>query len=177
MIELESRSRSARTITTVLRGIVFVGLTLVAACGKGDDLTGPGGGEQTDGGHPGPVTPKQDLSGTWTLNITFGNAVVDLSCNSRSQMRVQHSGSSISGEYSGGTVTCSIQGQTFSGNVHGSISGTVSGDKVSFQDDGGARFSGTLSSDSKEMQGDFGGLLTLEDGQQLELSGNWSASR
>ncbi|HEY7634877.1 MAG TPA: hypothetical protein VH763_05010 [Gemmatimonadales bacterium] len=173
MIELKSRSRSARYLTaTVLRGVVLAGLTFAAACGKGDGPIGPG----TDDDGPDVVAPKSDLSGTWSFNVSFGNAQIDLSCDSRSQMTLQHSGSSISGEYGGGTITCTIQGQTFSDNVSGSFNGTVSGTKVSFQDDEGAQFTGTIS-DSDRMQGTVSGVLDLENGQQLDLSGNWSATR
>lgn len=76
-------------------------------------------------------------------------------------MSLQHSGSSISGEYTSGTFT-----------------GTISGDQVSFEEDGGGfRFTGTISSDGKRMQGSLSALWDLGANGTLPLSGNWTASR
>jgi hypothetical protein len=175
MIELESRSRSARTISTVLRGIIFAGLTLVAACGKngtGPDL------DDNDNHGPEKIAPKTDLSGAWTLNIAFGNDQAGLSCNGQAQVRLQHSGNSIAGEYTSGSVTCTIQGQSESGDVTGSFTGTISGDQVTFEEDGGGfRFTGVISSDRKRMQGSLSAMWDVGPDQQLPLTGDWSASR
>ena len=136
-----------------------------AACG-GDDSTGP--------------TGSLSVEGSWSAtisNLTGGGA----SCSTTSpvQLNLRQTGTSFTGTYSSGVLTCVTPTESFSTPVGtGSVTnGQVDGTTVTF-DLGSPAFhnSGTLQGSSMsgtaEWTYDFG--LPLE---QVTLTGSWSATK
>jgi hypothetical protein len=136
----------------------------VAACG-GDDGPGPG---------------SANVEGTWNAslsNLTGGGA----SCSTTTpiQLSLRQTGSTFTGSYSSGVLTCTTPTESFSASTgSGSVvNGQVSGDNVTF-DLGTAAFhhtgllEGTAMSGTAEWMYDFGIPLEV-----VALSGNWSATK
>lgn len=130
------------------------------------------GGDST-----GPKTPKVD--GTWSLTLTnmSGSGV---SCNwSGATMTLAQNGTNFSGSYSGGTLTCTSGGESASGSVGSGavINGTVSGNSVSFQlDSPDMPLTGTIT--DRSMSGT--GILRYDFGEPygvVTLNGNWGAAK
>lgn len=142
----------------------LVGLaSSILACG-GDNGTGP-------------VTP--DLTGSWTYGVTdlSGSGV---SCTVvGTVLNIGQSGSTFSGSYSGGTVTCTGPGGTASADINGGVvvNGTVNArGGVSFElDTSDWRSTGTVTGTS--MSGTVTARLNVGSGGLVLLSGSWSSSR
>ena len=142
--------------------LVSVLVTLTGACG-GDDSTGPS---------------QASLGGVWTLSATnvSGQGV---SCNlSPSRMTISQSGTTFTGTYGPGTVTCVSGADSFSYVAQGTVvNGTVNGNSVQFDLDtqdlhltGGVN--GNSMSGTARWSIDFGGDIGV-----VTLNGNWSAAR
>ncbi len=142
--------------------LVSVLVSVAAACG-GDDSTGPS---------------QANVAGSWTLSASnvSGQGV---SCNlSPTAMIINQSGTTFSGSYGPGTVTCLAGGESASASVQGTVvNGTVNGNSVTFDlDTQDTRFTGTMSGNSMsgavrwviDLGGDIGVVL---------LNGNWAAAK
>ncbi|MGH7510253.1 MAG: hypothetical protein ACREMZ_12400 [Gemmatimonadales bacterium] len=138
-------------------------LFALAAAGCGDDSTGPS---------------EANLAGAWTLSATnvSGQGV---SCNlSPTPVTISQSGTTFTGTYGPGTVTCVSGTESVSFSVQGSVvNGSVSGNAVQFDlDTQDVHHTGSLSGNS--MSGtvrwtiDFGGDIGI-----VTLNGNWAAAR
>ena len=149
-----------------MRIFLIAALTgLAAACG-GDDNTGPVG--------------SLSVAGSWTASISNLNGE-GASCGTSSpiQVNLRQSGSSFTGTYSGGILTCLTATESFSTALgQGSVMhGEVTGSTVTF-DLGNSAFhhSGTLHGSSMsgtaEWTYDFGLPLGT-----VTLNGGWSASK
>ena len=134
----------------------------LGACG-GDDSTGPS---------------QASIAGAWTLSATnvSGQGV---SCNlNNTPVTINQSGSTFTGTYGPGTVTCLAGAESVSFPVQGTVvNGTLNGNSVQFDlDTQDIHHVGTLSGNS--MSGtvqwtiDFGGDIGV-----VTLSGNWSAAK
>ena len=134
---------------------------LLGACGS--DSTGPS---------------EVNLDGAWTLSATnvSGQGV---SCNlGPTPATINQSGSTFTGNYGPGTVTCLAGTESVSFPVQGTIvSGTISGNSVQFNLDtqdlhlAGSR-SGNSMSGTVQWTIDFGGDIGV-----VTLSGNWAAAK
>ena len=142
----------------------FLTLGSLLAC-SGDSTMGPDG----------PSTAQ--VGGVWTYaasNVAGGGA----SCTvTNLRLTFVQSGTTFSGSYSGGTMTCAAEGESatigpFQGTV---VNGTIDGNRVSFDlDTQDWHNSGTLSGSS--MSGQVTVRIDLGDGP-ITLSGSWSAAR
>jgi hypothetical protein len=146
-----------------LRVLLVSCLAVVGAACGGDDSTGPS---------------QASVSGNWTLSATnvSGQGV---SCNlSPTPMSIDQSGTTFSGNYGPGTVTCLAGSESASAPVQGTVvNGTINGNSVQFDlDTQDTRLTGAMSGNS--MSGtvrwtiDFGGDIGV-----VTLNGNWSAAK
>jgi hypothetical protein len=147
------------TLRVVLLSIL---VSVAAACG-GDDSTGPS---------------QANVTGNWILSATnvSGQGV---SCNlNPTAMSINQSGTTFSGNYGPGVVTCLAGTESASSPVQGTVvNGSVNGNSVQFDlDTQDTRLTGAISGNS--MSGtvhwviDFGGDIGV-----VTLNGNWAAAR
>jgi hypothetical protein len=118
-----------------------------------------------------------DVGGTWNFTGTVSNSSVQVSCNFAGTIVIDQAGNQATGTYTT-TSTCNGPGgsvqQSGSGNVGG---GKISGNKISFSDDGGCNYSGTASGDpTNSMAGTTSCVLGIQ-GTNYTFNGTWSASR
>jgi hypothetical protein len=135
------------------------------ACG-GDDDTGPS-------------TPA-DVSGTWSASVSnMSGSGVSCTSDGATLLTLSQTGSTFSGTYSGGELTCSGPGGTTSGPIGSGlvVNGEVDGNNVSFDLDTPdfhqtGNVDGTSISGNARWRFDFGpptGVITL--------NGNWAAAK
>jgi hypothetical protein len=144
-----------------LTASVLLALALTA-CG-GDDATGPS---------------NANLAGAWTLSATnmSGSGV---SCGlSAAALTIGQSGTTFSGSYGPGTLTCVAGSQSIGATIQGTIvNGTVDGNAVTFDLDTQdfhhtGSVSGTSMSGTARWTFDLGGSVGV-----VVLNGNWSAAK
>jgi hypothetical protein len=148
-------------MSATARMLLLSFLTLPAACG--DDSTGPS---------------TINLAGSWTLTVSnmSGQGV---SCNLlNTPVTISQTGTTFTGTYGPGTLSCQAGGQPVSESTHGSIvSGTINGNSVQFDlDTPDLHHTGTVSGNSMtgtarwvfELGGSIGAVT---------LNGNWAAAR
>jgi hypothetical protein len=146
-------------ILRVLLVCLFAGF--VEACGN--DSTGPS---------------QASVGGPWTLSASnmSGEGV---SCNLlNTPLSLTQSGTTFTGTYGPGTLSCQAGGSPVSVNTHGSIvNGTVNGNSIQFDlDTQDFHHTGTVNGSS--MSGtarwtfDLGGTIGV-----VTLNGNWSAAK
>jgi hypothetical protein len=134
----------------------------LAGCG-GSDATGPS---------------NASVGGAWILNVSnlSGQGV---SCSlAAAPMTLVQTGTTFSGSYGPGTITCVSGGQSVGGEIEGIVaSGTIDGNAVAFDlDTQDFHLTGSVSGNS--MSGtarwtlDLGGSTGV-----VVLNGNWSAVR
>jgi hypothetical protein len=149
-----------------MRRYLLSALTAVtaAACG-GDDGTGP--------------TGSLNVAGTWSVSVSaMTGASASCGTSSPIQVTLRQTGSTFTGSYADGILTCVTPTESFSAAVgSGSVSnGTVTGTTVEFDLGPDLHHSGTLKgtsmSGTAEWTYDFG--LPLG---QITLVGNWSATK
>ena len=135
------------------------------------DSTGPGGG---GGGGGGDDDSRSDLSGEWAFDVTLDVADYELTCSADSRLSLtQASGrGTIGGTFSDGKITCTYPGGSESGEFTGQIQGTRNGDNVSFTDDEGCAYEGTVGGNDNRMQG----TVTCPDVEGAAVRGTWSAT-
>ena len=130
----------------------------------------------SSGGSNAPSTPA-DIAGTWNIAGTFSNSAVQTSCNFAGTTTINQAGSQATGTYSvsttctgpGGTVT-----QPSSGNLGG---GKITGNTVSFNDDGGCKYTGTISGNpTNAMNGTESCIIGIQ-GTNYTFAGTWNANR
>jgi hypothetical protein len=134
----------------------------LAACSSGDSTT--------------PTTPA-DIAGTWDMAGTISNASVQTSCNFAGTVTINQAGSQATGTYSSST-TCTGPGGTVTqpstGNVGG---GKITGNAVSFNDDGGCKYVGTVSGNpTNAMNGTVSCIIGIS-GTNYTFAGTWNANR
>ena len=148
----------------MLRLVLALAIALVG-CG-GDDNSGPS-------------TPA-NVAGAWTASLSnLSGGGVSCSSSAPTQLSLDQTGSTFTGSYQGGEMTCIGPGGTSSfaitpGTV---INGTVEGNSITFDlDTPDAHQTGTVSGNS--MSGtarwrlDLGAPIGV-----LTLNGNWGAAR
>lgn len=147
-----------------MRNCAVAALALAMAACSGDS-----------GGSMGPVIPQ--VAGTWTYSAT-NIAGSGASCSVTGlTLTVNQTAETFTGSYSGGSMTCSGNGESatlgpFQGTI---VSGSISGNSVSFDlDTQDWRNTGTINGSS--MSGTVTVRFDLGSGP-ITLSGNWSAAR
>src|SRR4051794_12957750 len=145
-----------------VRALVLFILTIAAgACGG--DSTGPS---------------QANLAGSWTL-IASNMSGQGVSCNLlNTPLSLTQSGTTFTGTYGPGTLSCQAGGQPASTGVNGSVvNGTINGNSVQFDlDTQDLHHTGSINGNS--MSGtarwvfDFGGSIGV-----VTLNGNWSAAK
>jgi len=151
-------SRSVPFVTSAL----ILAISLSAACGGSDSS--------------GPSTPV-DISGGWNIFGSISNSTLQVSCNAGGTMVLSQTGGQFSG-YGTNTTTCSGPGGSSTDQDATSYSGgKVSGNQVSFFDDGGCKFTGAATGDpANAMSGNVSCTMAL-NGTFYKFTGPWNASR
>ncbi|MEN8376962.1 MAG: hypothetical protein ABFS34_16160, partial [Gemmatimonadota bacterium] len=137
-------------------------LMAAAAAGCGDDPTGPS-------------TPN--VAGAWSYAATNVTAATVTCSFTNVSLSLTQSGTTFSGTYSGGLLSCSAPGASFSEPIGGGpvASGTINGTSVTFDmDSSDWRNTGTISGNS--MSGTVNVRVVVE-GVPIVLTGNFSAAR
>lgn len=120
-----------------------------------------------------------NIAGNWDFTGSFTNNQISSSCQvSSSTVTLTQTGNAFSGAFTGGTENCTISGAKQSFSLVGLTftGGQISGEAVSFVDDGGCTYKGTVSgSPTNKMSGTLDCVTAL--GAADTLSGNWQASR
>lgn len=140
-----------------MRRSILAVLVFLAACGSDSS---------------GPSNDVVNVAGSWTGN--WANLQGSgLSCNvSGVQMVVNQSGSTFTGTYSNGQITCN--GTSGGGTAGTIVNGTISGNTVAFDlDNQAAHQTGTISGNS--MSGTAIWTLSVS-GTTYTINGTWSAS-
>ena len=139
-------------------------LGLLAACGGGDDSTGPS---------------TANVAGSWTAALTNMSGS-GITCNSTAPtaLSINQQGEAFSGSYSGGEVTCMGPGGTASDFIGSGtiLNGSLNGNSVSMDlDTPDFHLNGSVNGNS--MSGSARMVLDLGGGQSIVLNGQWGAAR
>jgi hypothetical protein len=133
-------------------------------------LVGCGSGSTTP-------TTAADIAGTWDYAGTVSSTSLQTSCDFTGTIAIVQSGHEASGTYNASTSCTGPTGtvtQPGSGNIS---AGKVSGSHVSFHDDGGCTYSGSITGDpTNAMSGTVSCLRGIQ-GTNYTFSGTWSAQR
>jgi len=137
-------------------------IAILVACG-GDSSTGPG---------------NTNLSGNWLFGANISNGQLSISCTASGNLAITQSGSNFSGTVSGSTETCASPAGSTSGNLDGAIAGgQINGTSISFNDNGGCIYTGTMSGNPVNR---VGGNVTCSiplQGTNYPFTGSWSVTR
>ena len=139
-------------------------LLLVVACG-GSSSTAP---------------TTLNIAGTWNFSDNISNSGLAASCSSTSTATVSQTGSSFTANVFNGTQVCTQNGSVFS-NLSG-LSAVVSGGQIngtglSWVDDSGCNYTGTISgSPPNRLSGSESCTIALSGAQYVFL-GTWQAAR
>lgn len=144
-----------------LAAAALTGSLVIAGCGG--DSTAPSG----------PVS----IGGIWSLSANISNQPLATSCQASGTITVNQSGTSFSGTTTGTTV-CTGPGGTQTGSAAGTVSGgQISGSSISFIDDSGCNYQGTVSGNpANRVQGSVTCTLAI-NGTAYQFTGTWQASR
>ncbi len=143
-------------------GVALVVAAALAACGS-SDTTAP----KTTG-----------VSGNWTFQELLANAGIGLSCADSATITLTQTGQTVAGTYTQ-TGVCSQGSQTIPNNGNGSIvSGVVTGDSISFSEDGSCLYTGTITgSPAARMAGKVDCPPNLAAGDSIDITGTWVMAR
>lgn len=134
---------------------------LLAACGGGD----------------GTGTSVASIAGVWSTSIGVSNSQVNLSCQFTGTATLSQSGTTFNGSYSG-TSLCTGPGGSTSDPSTGVIGGgQITGSHVTFTDDDGCNYSGTITgSPANRISGTVSCLFAIS-GQTYTFTGTWQVNR
>lgn len=132
------------------------------------------------GGSSSTAPTTLNIAGTWNFTDAVSNNALAASCNSTSTANVSESGSSFTANVSNGTQVCTQNGSVIS-NLSGLTAvvsgGQINGTGLSFVDDGGCNYTGTISgSPPNRLSGSESCTLALSGAQYIFL-GTWQAAR
>jgi hypothetical protein len=153
------RFTSASLVSLSRLSLVAAAAALFAGCG---DSTGP-------------VT----LGGSWSFTDAISNNQLATSCQSSASIDLTQNGNTFNGSVATGSSTCSSGTSSNTSAIDGSLfgAGQISGTSISFTDDGGCTYNGTVSGNPvNRMSGDESCVVALS-GTNYTFTGNWQASR
>ena len=138
--------------------LLLAGVAATGCSGKGS--TAPGN--------------AQDISGTWAFSSSISNAVLEASCVGRTSVTVAQSGNSITETATSGSNSCLVAGQGSQTSLTGTVfSGQVNGSQVSFSDNSGCTYSGTIrGTPADTLAGNANCVLAL-NGTGYTFLGSW----
>jgi hypothetical protein len=147
-----------------MRSLFLFALLGFVACG-GDNGTGPG---------------STSVDGVWSASLSnLSGSGVSCSSTAPTQLTLNQTGSTFSGSYTGGELTCSGPGGTFSEPVgSGSVvNGQINGNSLSFDLDTPdfhqiGTITGNSLSGTAQWRVDFGAPTGV-----VTLNGNWGAAK
>jgi hypothetical protein len=148
----------------MLRLMAFAMAAVLVACG-GSSSTAP---------------TVLNIAGTWNFSDAISNNALAASCQSTSTASVSQTGSSFSANVSNGTQVCTQNGSVFS-NLSG-LSAVISGGQIngtglSFVDDGGCNYTGTISGSPPNRISGSESCTISSSGAQYVFLGTWQAAR
>ena len=119
------------------------------------------------------ATPN--IAGTWALSGSASNSSVSAVCTLKGQLAVQQSGTTVTGQVSGSTASCTGP-KPVSGTIDGTLAGgKLSGAAVSFTEQS-CTFTGTVTgSPSNKMTGPLS--CQVKELANATVTGTWTASR
>lgn len=141
---------------------ILLALTVFAVACGGDSSTGP-----------------SSIAGTWQFSDTLSNGQLSVSCSSTASVNITQSGATFSGSIISGTTTCTGPGGQTSTNLAGVgiTSGQVNGSSVSFNDDGGCSYTGTVSGNpANRVSGNETCVISVA-GTNYTFTGTWQTTR
>ena len=148
------------------RFLFFIAVTVLAANCGGDDAAAP--------------TPTANVAGTWAASASdMSGGGITCSSTQPTQLTFSQSGSTFSGTYSGGELSCVTPTGTATASIGTGvvINGAVSGNNMVFDlDTKESHFGGTVNGNSisggASWRVDFGAPTGV-----ITLGGNWGATR
>ena len=126
-----------------------------------------------------PANPPT-IAGTWAFAGSIGNAQLSYSCVlSGSTLTVNQTGSTFTGVLGSGTMVCTAPGgasvdTTSDSNIS---AGRISNGSVSFADQDGCQYSGTISGTPPDRLSGAVTCLIALSGTSYTFTGTWQASR
>jgi hypothetical protein len=120
-----------------------------------------------------------DIGGTWNLTVDLADQAAGLTCQSVGTATIVQNGSAFTGT-TASTVTCTLSGVgtlpnfPLAGNID---NGFISGNTITFPDDNGCDFTGTVSgTPANAGMGTADCTLTV-NGTPYDMTGTWQANR
>jgi hypothetical protein len=121
--------------------------------------------------------PSVSLTGAWPFTVSSSNTTLQTSCQTAGTVNLTQTGSSFSGTATA-TTTCTGPGGVSQSSGNGTIGGgQITGSAISFTDNTGCSYTGTVSGDPSNR---MSGVVTCSvpvGGQTYVFSGTWQASR
>jgi len=130
------------------------------------------------GGSTAPTT--LNIAGTWNFSDAISNSALAASCSSTSTASVNQTGSSFTGNVSNGSQLCTQNGFVYSNNSGLSAvvsGGQINGTGLSFIDDGGCNYTGTISGSPPNLLSGSESCTVALSGTQYVFLGTWQAAR
>ena len=119
-----------------------------------------------------------DISGAWTFSSNISDAVLEATCAGRASVTVVQNGNSVTETVTSGSNSCLVAGQGSQTPLTGTVfSGQVNGSQVSFSDNSGCTYSGTIrGTPADTLAGNANCVLAL-NGTGYTFLGSWQQTR
>jgi hypothetical protein len=130
------------------------------------------------GGSMGSPEVPADIGGTWNLTVDLADQAAGLTCQSVGTATIAQNGSAFTGT-TASIVTCTLSGVgvpnfPLAGNID---NGFISGNTITFPDDNGCDFTGTVSgTPANAGMGTADCTLTVNS-TPYDMTGTWQANR
>lgn len=139
-------------------------LVLSVGCGGSDGPSGPSGN-------------TINLDGSWSYSFNVSNSQLQTSCVGSGTLSIDQSGAQFSGSSQGQTTCTGPSGQV-TDQVSGVLTGgTISGSSISFLDDDGCQYTGSVSGNPVNRASGQASCDLAFQGQTYTFTGTWQASR
>lgn len=121
-----------------------------------------------------------DLSGSWSISATLGNAQIPANCTISGTVNIVQNGSTFTGTNTAGSETCTVAGQPSTSSIVGGVAtGTISGSTITITTTGGSpcTFTGTVTGNPPNKASGSANCPVQFGTTSTALTGNWQITR